>query len=569
MMKRSILLGLVLLVTASSFAVEAEVNGLWYEFISKTQEAKVIQYKDNINYTGNIVVPEVVEYDGVNYNVTSIGTKAFFGCSNLTSVTIPNSVLSLGRETFRDCSSLTSITIPNKVVSLEYGVFCGTGLTSVVIPNSVTNIEQGAFAGCLNMTSVTIPNSVTSIGVYAFNDCYSLTSVHISDLESWCKIVFYGDLANPLYYAHHLYLNDEEIINLVIPDGVTSIGEGAFRECSNLATVTIANSVTNIGNEAFYRCNGLTTVTIPNNVSSIGGGAFKDCVGLTSVVIGNNVVSIGENAFYGCVGLTEITIPNSVTSIRDRAFYKCSGVTTISIGSSVNTIKQNVFAFCPEVKDVYCYAESVPSTSSDVFEGSYVEYATLHVPTNSINVYKTASPWNSFNTVVGVDGTVSDTQKCATPTIVYTNGKLSFDCETKDVDFISEITDSDIKMNYTSEIDLTVTYNISVYATKAGYDNSDVATATLCWIDVEPKTEGVSNNVANVRAIAVMIQSDDGQLTVNGAGDGTQICVYSIDGVKVGSGISCNGSVVVKTSLPKNSVALVKIGDKSYKVVMK
>ena len=132
---------------------------------------------------------------------------------------------------------------------------------SEIIPNSVsfngqtysvTSIGNYAFYYCRSLTSVTIPNSVTSIGVGAFTGCSSLTSVHITDLAAWCGISFAGP--NPLYYAHHLFVNGEEITDLVIPDGVTSIGDKAFSECSSLTSVTIPNSVTSIGSYAFEGC---------------------------------------------------------------------------------------------------------------------------------------------------------------------------------------------------------------------------------------------------------------------------------------------------------------------------
>ena len=138
---------------------------------------------------------------------------------------------------------------------------------------------------------------MTSIGRDAFYGCSDLTSVHISDIAAWCKIDFESFYSNPLNYAHHLYLNGEEVKDLVIP-----------------------NSVTSIGRYAFYRCSALTSVTIGNSVTSIGSGAFGGCSGLTSVIIGNSVTSIGSSAFSGCSGLTSVTIPNSVTSIGDDAF---------------------------------------------------------------------------------------------------------------------------------------------------------------------------------------------------------------------------------------------------------
>ena len=146
---------------------------------------------------------------------------------------------------------------------------------------------------------MTIGNSVTSIGNKAFSGCTGLTSVNTYDLEAWCKIIFFGFDSNPLKYAHHLYLNDVEVKDLVIPNSVTSIGDKAFYLCTGLTSVTIPNSVTSISKYAFMSCSGLTSVTIPNSVTSIGDKAFYDCSGITSVTIPNSVTSIGSSAFSG------------------------------------------------------------------------------------------------------------------------------------------------------------------------------------------------------------------------------------------------------------------------------
>ena len=327
-------------------------------------------------------------------SVVKIGALAFWYCSSLTSVTIPDSVTSIGDRAFDDCTSLTNISvnennanysslngdlynkgqttliqysigktdnsfiIPDSVTSIgEYAFSECTSLTSVTIPNSVTSIGNRAFSWCDSLTSVTIPNSVTSIGELAFSWCDSLASVTIGDsVTSIGEDAFYycssltnisvdENNANYSSLDGNLYNKDKTTLvqyaigktdtSFVIPNSVTSIGKGAFEDCTSLTSVTIPDSVTSIGKGAFEDCTSLTSVVIPDGVTSIGWYAFDSCDSLASVTIGDGVTSIGWYAFYSCDSLASVVIPDSVTSIGSYAFYSCDSLTSITFEGTI------------------------------------------------------------------------------------------------------------------------------------------------------------------------------------------------------------------------------------------
>ena len=274
----------------------------------------------------------------------SLGTEVFYGFKG--TIEIPGEIMSIGGSALSGCTGLTSVKLSGEMTEIPGGAFNGcTGLTSINIPNSVTSIGDRAFYGCTGLTSIYIPNSVTSIGAQAFYGCTGLTAVHISDITAWCGISFphsvSNPVSNPLQYAKHLYLNGEEIKDLVIPDGVTSIGDYAFYGCSGLTSVTIGDGVTSIGEYAFNNCSGLTSVTIGDGVTSIGEYAFNNCSGLTSVTIGSSVASISANAFNSCDNIT------SVISFTEEPFnlgysgFSCYDNATLYVPAGTRQVYRN------------------------------------------------------------------------------------------------------------------------------------------------------------------------------------------------------------------------------------
>ena len=286
----------------------------------------------------------------------------------------------------------------------DYAFYGCSSLKSITVPNGVTWIGEWAFIGCSSLTSVTIPNSVTWIGYSAFDNRSSLTSVHISDLSAWCKIDFISHGSNPLYNSKaNLYLNGELVTQLTISSDITEIKSWAFYNCQSLRSVTIPDSVTSIGNYAFEGCSSLTSVTIPNSVTIIGNSAFCECDSLTSITIPNSVTSIGNSAFFYCSSLTSVTIHDGVTSIGYAAFADCSSLTSITIPNSVTSIGEDAFSDCSSLTSVYCKPTTPPAGGYEMFYRN-ASGRKIYVPRASVNAYKSRSNWSDYaSDIVGYD----------------------------------------------------------------------------------------------------------------------------------------------------------------------
>lgn len=312
-------------------------------------------------------------------NLTEIGQYAFGNCSSLTDITIPNCISSLQNSTFRGCSNLSNVNISDSVNSIGESVFNGCGaLEAMIIPNSVTFIGKDAFNGCGGMKNIILGNSIQEIGEAAFKDCNGLLKVEISDLESWCKINFINVFSNPLYLAHHLYVQGDEIVYLKIPDLITRIKDYAFVGGIGFTSIEIGRGVTSIGNSVFYGCDqvnevifnaencivcgsensmpvfpsSVNSLIIGENVRCIPDWGFRDLFNITHLTIPDSVQEIGKEAFSGWSKLIDLQIGKGIISIGDYAFLNCKLLPNIKIPSSIVSIGRNAFYGCTNLNRV-------------------------------------------------------------------------------------------------------------------------------------------------------------------------------------------------------------------------
>ncbi len=453
----NILMTIVLLcfVPILGMAEEVEIDGIRYSLIKKIKEATVISKDDK--YSGDIVIPPLVRYGDVDYSVITIGSYAFKNCDALKSIEIPNSIQKVEDRAFDGCSKLKKVNISDLTawcnISFEGGysnplkyahlLYLDNELiTNLEVPDDVTSIGANSFCNCTSITSVKIPNSVTTIGNYAFYECTNLITIEMGE-------------------------------------NVESIGYGAFCNCANLETINIPFGVPEIIDYTFYGCTSLTSINVPSSVKKICWYAFANCKSLNSISIPNSVIGLEGHSFENCSSMNSINIPNSVLYIKDQAFYGCITLKDIIIGSGLSSIGKSAFFNCSDLESFTIHATFVPNTQSDAFNGSYIEYSKLIVPDESIEAYKANEPWKNFGIIEGLSGYVYEKEKCATPTIHYANGKITFECETEGVTYQSTITNPDVSSYYGNDINLGGTYYVKVYATKEGYEDSDEATATI------------------------------------------------------------------------------------------
>lgn len=516
--------------SVTSVGANAFSGTAWYN-----NQPDGLLYLDNwlIGYKGNQPTGELNIAEGTK----GIAARVFYNCEDLTAVTIPQSVLSIGASAFYNCTGLKSVELHIKTIGNWFSGL--SSIETITIGSEVESIEDNAFSGCSNIR------------------------VNISDLSKWCKI----SLNRPLLYRtyevylgmgegyeertavepYQLYLNGEELTNLVIPDDVESIGSYIFSYCSSLTSVTIGSGVTNIGNYAFDGCQNLTDVYLQSeNAPEIGSNAFpynqnvtlhvpnasylkQPWVSFGTIVpssggefegVDNTIITFadaivkqklvqscdynkdGEISMWeaaaavdnipsfsssGITSFNELKYFTGITKIPSALFRNCSKLISITIPENVTSIGDYTFSGCTSLTQLYCMAEEPPSVSSafESYKYAAINYSavntsavSLYVPASGFNLYSTEEPWKSFKEILTIDGSEAVVPKCATPTISVVEGKIKFSCETEGVSFVSSITmPTSSNSADGTEISLSHSYKVTVYAQKRGYIDSDEAEA--------------------------------------------------------------------------------------------
>lgn len=385
-MKKHFLLLVMMLLPMVASAYDAYIDGIYYNLdrSAKTAEVTYLNFygENKFAYSGNIIIPATLKYEEEIYDVVSIGERAFNNCSDLTNLEIPSSVTSIKASAFQECIGLTSLKLPNNLVSIGRLAFAHCkGIQSLIIPNSVTSIEDGAFFDCVNLLSLTLPCSIKHLGNLIFEHCYELAfTISIVDLSDFFNYRIINSLTTNKYF------NNSKSVRLIDNDG------------KEITELKIPNNVSSIGDYDFYRCSGLTSIVFHDGITSFGKHSFEGCSGLTSIVFPASITSLPDYSFAGCSGLSSIVIPDFVTSLGEHSFEGCSGLDTITLlGSAKKEIKNYVFQNCTGFLDFYCYSVLPPKVTPSIFYDSNIKNATLHVPAESVNSYKSYEYWRNFN----------------------------------------------------------------------------------------------------------------------------------------------------------------------------
>lgn len=378
--------------------IEVKIDGLIYILNEDEHTAKV--YRKDSDALVSIVIPETVHYNNNNYPVVAIGSGAFYYETKIEQVRIKgNNLKSIESMAFAKCFRLNKINLPNSLTEIGAYAFHNSGLESIKFPTHLTKIGKAAFRVC-PLESITFPNELDTIGEEAFYECRHLKDITIPNVKN---------------IEANAFQNCDGLKSVKILAKLEDIKERAFGNCTNLREIWIPKSLQAIGDNAFEKCYSIENViiedpiswchitfgTIDSNPLFHGSRLYDfDKKEITDITIPNDMSTVGKYVFYGCESLKKVIIPENISSIGYAAFEECKGMKVLSLSKNVSKIEDEAFHNC-YISDIYCYATKVPDAGADSFSGGQGE-ATLHIPSLSMSLYKTKSPWKYFGKFVAL-----------------------------------------------------------------------------------------------------------------------------------------------------------------------
>lgn len=354
-------------------AEDVVIDGLKYALDRAAGTARVIRNVESgkSTYSGAVVVPSSVDYEGSSYAVVALGDSCFYGSNELTSVDLPESVSSLGKACFSGCATLSDVRLPGGLTSLPEQCFSGCyRLAGLALPEGLTSLGSHCFSGCQSLSDITLPAGLTSLGEQCFNGCRALSSVNVPQ----------GVTALP-YRCFNDCLN---LTDVTLPEGLTSLGDESFRY-AGFKRIDFPQSLTSIGQRCFVGCENLASVRWPEAITHIPAGCFFGCYGLTYLNLPEGVTFVGDQSFAWCTNLATVDLPKSLTTLIFYSFYNCDALTSIVLPEGVTEIGGGCFDECDNLQVLAIKAKTPPTEFSGFY---HCNLAKVYVPGESLDQYK-------------------------------------------------------------------------------------------------------------------------------------------------------------------------------------
>ncbi|MBO4655824.1 MAG: leucine-rich repeat domain-containing protein [Bacteroidales bacterium] len=535
--------------------------------------------------------------------MTSIGERVFQGC-NLTEITLPDSLNIIGPYAFYESSGLTSLTIPDAVTTIgENAFYYCEGLTSITLGSGLTSIGSNAFYGCTGVESITIPDPVASIGSSAFYNVPHIEYHGNATGAPWGAQTMNGVREGDFLYYDTTHTTILAYLGnagrVTVPNGVTTIGAGAFEDntnlymvelpntvtvieedafsgCTNLLMVTMPDTMESIGRYVFYNCRNLTSISLPYGLTAIPNWAFFNCMHLTSVTLPASLRNIGNYVFYGCTGLTSVIIPEGVESINKGVFFGCESLTTVTLPSTMTNLNTSVFSGCTALEEITSNALTAPTPASANTFNNVDSNVVVNIPCGSLASYQAVwTRFHNFNetsayvfSATSADPTMGTVTVLTTPSCEDTAAVVEAtpavgnlfvrwnDGNTDNPRTLVVTADTHLVAHFAMSIHDTTYVNVHDTTYMEVHDTTFVTLTDTIYIYIH---DTVYVGVNDAEVLDVKVYASNGQIVIEGA-EGNSVMLFDISGRQL-EAIRQTYDHVVRFNVPVSGTYIVKIGN--------